>query len=114
MKHAGSFFLALMMPLAAFAADGPLVLTPVRAGGPVGGANVQGCIPSAGYSWCARTNACERPWELAKAQGFDNTALAFDRYCSAPATGATPAAPPAPPASSPAKQSSLPGQTHGA
>lgn len=40
-----------------------------------------GCIPSAGYSWCPRTNQCERPWELAEAGGFENTAEAFDAYC---------------------------------
>lgn len=40
-----------------------------------------GCIPSAGYTWCPRTNQCERPWELAEAEGFENTAEAFDAYC---------------------------------
>ena len=42
------------------------------------------CIPSAGYSWCARTNKCERPWELAKANGFENTREAYDKFCGAP------------------------------
>lgn len=40
-----------------------------------------GCIPSAGYAWCPRTDQCERPWELAVAEGFENTAEAFDAYC---------------------------------
>ncbi|MBD1390461.1 peptidase [Neiella sp. HB171785] len=40
-----------------------------------------GCIGSAGYQWCARTKQCERPWELAEKQTFDNTAKAFAQYC---------------------------------
>lgn len=40
-----------------------------------------GCIPSAGYRWCAKTAQCERPWELAKAKGFENTADGFSGYC---------------------------------
>jgi hypothetical protein len=44
-----------------------------------------GCIPSAGYSWCARTNQCERPWELAKANGFENSREGFDKFCGTPA-----------------------------
>ncbi|GAB3347550.1 hypothetical protein [Lysobacter tyrosinilyticus] len=46
--------------------------------------DAHGCIPSAGYSWCARTNQCERPWELAKAKGFENTPQGFEQFCSAP------------------------------
>jgi hypothetical protein len=49
---------------------------------PVGGdRDAHGCIPSAGYSWCAHENMCVRPWELAKQQGFENTAEAFRAYC---------------------------------
>ena len=40
-----------------------------------------GCIPSAGYNWCERTRQCERPWELAKDKGFDNTPERFEAYC---------------------------------
>ena len=40
-----------------------------------------GCIGSAGYKWCAKTNQCERPWELAKKEKFDNTAEAFNGFC---------------------------------
>ena len=40
-----------------------------------------GCIGSAGYSWCAKTNQCERPWELAKISGFENSQSAFNSYC---------------------------------
>ncbi len=39
------------------------------------------CIGSAGYSWCARTAQCERPWELAKKSGFENTPGNFAKYC---------------------------------
>ncbi|MCL6417726.1 serine protease [Aestuariirhabdus sp. Z084] len=42
----------------------------------------QGCIGSAGYLWCERTGRCERPWELADQQGFDNTQEQFDAFCS--------------------------------
>lgn len=44
--------------------------------------DAHGCTGSAGYSWCAHTNRCERPWELAKKQGFENTKAAFDQYCA--------------------------------
>ena len=42
-----------------------------------------GCIGSAGYTWCARTNQCERPWELAKARGLVEGAVAYQQFCSA-------------------------------
>ena len=45
--------------------------------------DAHGCIGSAGYAWCARTNQCERPWELAKAQGLGEDASAFQQFCSA-------------------------------
>src|SRR3546814_1551492 len=32
--------------------------------------DAHGCIASAGYAWCANTNQCERPWELARKHGF--------------------------------------------
>lgn len=41
-----------------------------------------GCIATAGYQWCGRTQQCERPWELAKQQNFPNTAQAFSAFCS--------------------------------
>lgn len=46
--------------------------------------DANGCIPSAGYAWCAKTAQCERPWELAKAQGLDEGAEAFDAFCGNP------------------------------
>ncbi len=41
-----------------------------------------GCIPSAGYSWCAKKKQCVRSWELAKKEGFVNNKKSFDSFCS--------------------------------
>lgn len=41
-----------------------------------------GCIGSAGYTWCERAKQCERPWELAEKEGFENTPEQFEAYCS--------------------------------
>jgi len=41
------------------------------------------CIASAGYSWCAKTARCERPWELAKQHGFEATPEAYAGFCKA-------------------------------
>jgi len=46
--------------------------------------DAHGCIASAGYSWCADTNQCERPWELAQKHGFEQTKGAFDAFCKNP------------------------------
>ena len=43
----------------------------------------RGCIGSAGYSWCARTARCERPWELASQQGFELSAAGYAAWCEA-------------------------------
>ncbi|WP_058836278.1 hypothetical protein [Luteimonas abyssi] len=43
--------------------------------------DAHGCIGSAGYSWCERTAQCERPWELAEREGFDNDADAYAAWC---------------------------------
>ena len=48
------------------------------------GRDAHGCIGSAGYQWCKKTNQCERPWELAKKHGFANTRKAFDKFCNTP------------------------------
>lgn len=49
--------------------------------------DTHGCLPAAGYRWCERTARCERPWELAGTQGFENTAEAYERYCRVPPSG---------------------------
>jgi hypothetical protein len=54
----------------------------VDGGAPGSERDQHGCIASAGYAWCARINQCERPWELAEQQGFDNTEEAFRKYCN--------------------------------
>ncbi len=47
-----------------------------------GGYDAHGCIGSAGYSWCEKTQRCERPWELAKMKDFPNTPEAFNSFCN--------------------------------
>ncbi|WP_322087863.1 hypothetical protein [Burkholderia sp. BCC1999] len=46
-----------------------------------GDRDAHGCIGSAGYAWCERTQQCERPWELAKAHGFANSAQVYEQFC---------------------------------
>lgn len=53
-------------------------------GAPGSDRDAHGCIPSAGYAWCAYTGRCERPWELATAKGFAQTSAAFAAYCGQP------------------------------
>ncbi len=52
-----------------------------------GDRDAHGCIGSAGYSWCAKENACVRPWELASSQVFPNTQEDFTAYCNPPMPG---------------------------
>ncbi len=47
-----------------------------------GGHDAHGCIGSAGYSWCEKTQSCERPWELAKKKDFPNTPESFNAFCN--------------------------------
>ncbi|WP_185983162.1 hypothetical protein [Aureimonas mangrovi] len=44
-------------------------------------ADAHGCRGSAGYSWCPRSNACERPWELAERERIANTPEGFIAFC---------------------------------
>jgi len=46
--------------------------------------DAHGCIGSAGYTWCRQSGQCERPWELAKAKGFDDMPAVFAAYCGNP------------------------------
>ena len=43
--------------------------------------DAHGCIPSAGYQWCEKTQQCERPWELAARVGFAPGADKYEAYC---------------------------------
>jgi predicted amidohydrolase YtcJ len=54
---------------------------PKAEGRPGSDRDAHGCIGSAGYSWCAGTGQCERPWELARAHGFEQTPEAFAEFC---------------------------------
>ena len=55
----------------------------LNSGKKIGGErDAHGCIGSAGYAWCKRTNQCERPWELAGKHGFANTPDGFTEFCS--------------------------------
>lgn len=58
--------------------------TPPQSKTPGSDRTVNGCVPTAGYSWCARTEQCERPWELGKKKEFAQTKKAFDEYCGNP------------------------------
>jgi predicted amidohydrolase YtcJ len=40
-----------------------------------------GCIGSAGYQWCGKTEECVRPWELTAQSGRDNTPEALKSLC---------------------------------
>ncbi|WP_269501843.1 hypothetical protein [Burkholderia sp. IMCC1007] len=46
-----------------------------------GDRDAHGCIGSAGYAWCMQTQQCERPWELAKQNGFPNSAQGYEQFC---------------------------------
>ena len=47
------------------------------------GANkdAKGCLTSGGYQYCSTTKRCERPWELAAHEGFENNEQAFESFC---------------------------------
>ncbi len=46
-----------------------------------GDRDAHGCIGSAGYSWCERTQQCERPWKLAAANAFELSKASFEKFC---------------------------------
>ncbi len=51
--------------------------------------DAHGCKASAGYTWCARSSRCERPWELAASKDLENSPQAFKDWCDTPADQAT-------------------------
>lgn len=88
MKSRMLVMLVLAVPLGLSACAGspaePVPPAP-RAVPMVGGdRDAQGCKPSAGYSWCARTARCERPWELAARESLAAGPEAFAAYCALP------------------------------
>jgi len=67
--------------IALLASAGAVSASPL---GPIGGTrDAHGCLPAAGYTWCARIRQCVRPWEYAAKKGFANTPEAFQRACRA-------------------------------
>ena len=80
MNKTGLTALSLALLLSACAEDGS---NEAAKAGPVGAdKDAHGCIGSAGYKWCASTESCERPWELAEKEGFANSKEAFDTFCN--------------------------------
>lgn len=78
------FSAGLVLALSACSSQAPAPApAPAPAAMPGADRDPHGCIGSAGYRWCTRTQQCERPWELAKAQQLHNSAAAFDAYCNA-------------------------------
>ncbi len=79
---------ALLPLLAALTACAHPAASPSpTAGVPGADRDARGCIGSAGYRWCERTQQCERPWELAKAKGLENTPEVITVYCAEPPAG---------------------------
>ena len=67
------------IPVAGVVYKGRMVLNKPKLVG--GDKDAHGCIGSAGFKWCAKTNKCERPWELAKKEKFEKSAEAFNGFC---------------------------------
>ena len=79
MRNVFLLFLICIVSIAGCGSDEPSTSHPPSAVG--SDRDEHGCIGSAGYQWCARTEKCERPWELAKKSGFENTPGDFEEYC---------------------------------
>jgi hypothetical protein len=74
-----AFHLSLILACALSAcADQPPPLDPPLPGSEL---DVHGCTPSAGYTWCQRTERCEQPWRLAAHEWFPSTREAYEGYC---------------------------------
>ncbi len=41
----------------------------------------EGCITSAGYSWCEKTQQCERSWELTVKEKLKKDPASFKEFC---------------------------------
>ena len=78
-------FTALCLSLSACSQIAPKTsINPAPQNMPGSDRDAHGCIPSAGYQWCAHTQQCERPWILAKQQGIPNTEKSIQNYCNQP------------------------------
>ena len=79
MKYSTFYTIIALLALSGCSIEMPFIdATPTLMGAD---RNAQACIVSAGYSWCERTQACERNWELSKNKGFENTKENFRLYC---------------------------------
>jgi len=67
------------IPVAGVVYKGRMILNKPKLIG--GDKDAHGCIGTAGFKWCAKTNKCERPWELAKKEKFEKSAEAFNSFC---------------------------------
>lgn len=67
------------IPVYAVVHKGKMVLNKPKLIG--GDKDAHGCIGTAGFKWCSKTNKCERPWELAKKEKFEKSAEAFNSFC---------------------------------
>ena len=67
------------IPVAGVVYKGRMILNKAKLIG--GDKDAHGCIGSAGFKWCAKTNKCERPWELAKKEKFEKSTKAFNGFC---------------------------------
>lgn len=82
---------ALLAACAGTPRDTPATAAASDAPRPIGGdRDAHGCLPAAGYAWCAREQQCVRPWELAKEKGFDNSSAGYDAWCDAKDAPAAP------------------------
>lgn len=80
-QGAAARYLAVLcaLILGACTSDAPNPLDVAAVGGAV---DQHGCRSASGYQWCDYTQRCERAWELAEAQNFDNSAVDFEAFCS--------------------------------
>ncbi|WP_165787024.1 amidohydrolase [Pseudohalioglobus lutimaris] len=67
------------IPVAGVVYKGEMKMKPLLR--PGGDRDTRGCIGSAGFAWCEKTQTCERPWELAASRDFANTQPGFDLFC---------------------------------
>ena len=83
-----SLFIATLTLLSATVAAAEASTDAPRRTAPGSDRDAHGCIPSAGYAWCNKTQRCERPWELAREHGFATSRGAFERFCGNAPIGA--------------------------
>lgn len=73
--------LSAVIPLGLLLSSPALADQPERSGTVGDDADEHGCRASAGYLWCEATGECERPWELAEREGFEDDEQTFKEFC---------------------------------